>query len=95
MQFTQFKDQLPADDRLLLVADPFERKLVFGYVHNGDLFTSSAWRDGCCVHACGYSLKIRLHCSPHLAWMLIGRVQIREGKNKDLTIDMGELDGAF
>lgn len=96
MQFTQFKDRLPPDDRLLLVADPFERKLSFGYVRDGDLFVSAAWRDGHCVHACGCSLKkIWLHRSPYIAWMLIGRVQIREKKNKDLTIDMGELDGTL
>lgn len=83
MLFTRFKDARPADKELLLVADPFGRRLQFGYMMKGRLYLSDRWEDGHCVYAIGTPLENQLHCNPNLAWFPIGH----------MTVKPKELDG--
>ena len=88
MLFTRFKDSLPPEKELLLIADPFYRKLRFGYMMNGMLYSSTCWEDGHCVFAVGSSLESSLYCNPNLSWLLLGEMSI---KPKELNGEMVSL----
>lgn len=77
MLLTRFKDDLPKDKELLLIADPFGRKLHYGYMLKGKLYLSDRWEDGHCVYAVGFSLKSHLICNPNLSWFPIGLMTIK------------------
>lgn len=77
MLFTRFKDDIPADEELLLIANPFDYKLCYGYMYKGKLYTSERWENGHCVYAIGFGLDRHLECNPNLSYLVLGEMTVK------------------